>query len=124
MTKKEEREYLFNKTNSRCGYCGDILPKRWHIDHIEPVYRIWYRKDRGKFGKPENDKLDNKIASCPSCNLYKSVFNLEEFRREIQENTRKLLRHTGYKMALKYGIIKETEVKVKFYFETNPPEGK
>ena len=124
MTKKEEREYLFDKYDGKCAYCGDPLEKGWHADHIEAVKRnhAWCRETRKwKFkglSKPELDILDNKNPSCPSCNINKHDMTIEEFRKQIKRFVSSLnLRSTQYKIAKRYGLVKETEIEVVFYFE-------
>lgn len=120
MNKKQEREYLYNKMNGRCGYCGCKLEVRWHIDHIEPLGRIiGWDGHVSKVTFPERDILENKIASCPKCNLFKSNFPLYIFRRKIEEAFEEVLKYSfKLKMAKKYGLVKETNKKVIFYFET------
>lgn len=38
---KQQREQLKQKFGGLCAYCGDLLPDRWHADHIEPIVRNW-----------------------------------------------------------------------------------
>ena len=126
MTKKEERQAIFDKTNGRCGYCGEDLKKGWHVDHMKPVRREskWDRNkgrfvSTGKMEKPENDTFENKIASCPSCNTRKSTDSIDSFRYGLMEITKVLDRDvTAYRFGVRYGLIKETGVKIVFYFET------
>ncbi len=126
MTKKKERQVIFNKTNGRCGYCGGELKKGWHVDHMEAVERklIWDKDKKalvtnGEMHKPENDCFENKIASCPSCNIRKHSANVEQFRHALG-NTIKTLNqsHSPYKFAKRFGLIEETNTEVKFYFES------
>ena len=115
MTKKE-RELIFNKYNGKCAYCGCELKKGWHIDHIEPIVRNWLN---GTCEKPENENLENYNPSCPSCNIQKNSYTLEQFRKNIKQFVRSLNQYsTQYKFAKKYGLISETDIEVKFYFET------
>lgn len=39
MTKKEERQFIFNKYDGRCAYCSEELKKGWHVDELMPVIR-------------------------------------------------------------------------------------
>ncbi len=112
--KKAERQIVFDKCNGKCAYCGCNLPERWHVDHVDPVERLYRRiggnfvtKDTGLeateddisngnykrlperivvvgYGKPENDTLENMMPACPSCNINKHSMNLEEFRAFIE----------------------------------------
>jgi len=126
MTKKEERQAIFDKTNGRCGYCGETLKKGWHMDHMKPILREskWDRNKQrfvttGEIERPENDVFENKIASCPSCNTRKGSESIEGFRNGLLRITEMLDRDsTIYRFGIKYGLIKETGVKIVFYFET------
>jgi len=120
---KRDRQALYDKTNGRCGYCGCKLQKGWHADHKEPVIRKLEWKDSklvsGKEMRcPENDTIENQMASCPPCNINKHSMTLEGFRMTIKQYVESLsLRSTQYKMAKKFGLIQETGKPVKFYFE-------
>ena len=115
--KKEHRDFVFNKYSGRCSYCGVELAKGWHVDHIEPIVRDF--KSKGTCKKPENENLQNYNPSCASCNIQKNSFTLEEFRRNIKHFVYSLNNYsTQYKFAKKYGLIKESDIEVKFYFET------
>src|SRR6056297_2817978 len=90
MTKKEERKLIYNKYNGRCAYCGNILPNRWHVDHLKPVVRDFkYDKQKTKYistgqcKHPELDIVENKVPSCPQCNILKSSFSIDSFRELI-----------------------------------------
>ena len=50
MTKKEKREFIFNKFGGKCAYCGCDLQKGWHVDELEPIRRNYkYNKDKTRF---------------------------------------------------------------------------
>ena len=86
-----------------------------HVVHLEPVVRSL--KD-GSFEKPENHNLDNFNPSCAPCNIQKNSYSLEEFRFNIKQFVNSLNQYsTQYKFAKKYGLVSETEIDVKFYFE-------
>jgi len=126
MTKKEEREFIFQKFEGRCAYCGEELKKGWHVDELLPVRRNmkWniaktkYIHD-GTYEHPERLNIDNQMPSCPSCNINKHSMSLEEFRNLIQNFIISLNRDsTQYKIAKRYGLITENNKPVLFYFET------
>lgn len=127
-----ERDQVYNKYGGKCAYCGNLLGKRWHIDHLEPVHRVnklktvydeagFFLERKFVFDKymhPERDSFSNKMPACASCNINKGSYDLESWRRMIKkyiENLNNL--STPYKMAKRFGLIEEKEVEVKFYFE-------
>ena len=126
MMKKTDRELIFNKYDGKCAYCGCELSKGWHADHIEPIVRDFiYNKNKqrfetnGIFRNPENENLQNYNPSCPSCNIQKNSYTLEQFRKNIKQFVNSLNQYsTQYKFAKKYGLVSETNIQVKFYFET------
>lgn len=68
---------------------------------------------------PENYNLDNQNPACASCNINKHEMPLEDFRKLIAGFMKHLNeRSTQYKIAKRYGLIVETGIDVKFYFET------
>lgn len=139
---KENRELIRMKFGGRCAYCGCELQKGWHVDEIEPIKRGWkYRLDEsgnrilngnGDYLKdfymecPENLHIDNQNPACASCNINKHSDTLEQFRLNIARYLESLnKRMVQYKMVKKYGLVRETGIEVKFYFETlknNPHE--
>lgn len=112
---KQEREIVFQKYGGKCAYCGENLIKGWHVDHIEPIVRNW---TDGSCEKPENHNLENMNPSCPSCNIQKHSLSIEQFRGKIKQFLNSLnLYNNQYKIAKKYGLVSESEIEVKFYFE-------
>ena len=137
MSKAKDRKIIFEKYGGHCAYCGDELKKGWHVDHILPVNRLWRHKQKdgemvyGKNGYvkeyyyeyPERDVIENKMPSCPSCNINKHQATIEEFRAWITRYVVSLNKsNTQYQMAKKYGLIQETGKLVTFYFENFPAE--
>lgn len=124
--KKTDRELIFNKYDGKCAYCGCELIKGWHADHIEPIVRDFiYNKNKQRFKtngicrNPENDNLQNYNPSCPSCNIQKNSYTLEQFRENIKQFVNSLNQYsTQYKFAKKYGLVSENDIEVKFHFET------
>jgi 5-methylcytosine-specific restriction endonuclease McrA len=113
--KKPDRELIRNKYNNKCAYCGCDLKKGWHVDHIEPVVRGIESKE---FSKPQNHTIENMNPACASCNIQKNSYTLEQFRYNIKQFVNSLNQYsTQYKFARKYGLITETKIEVKFYFE-------
>ena len=116
MTKKD-RQLIFNKYNGKCAYCGCELQKGWHADHIKPIVRNLTNKS--KCEHPENETLENYNPACASCNIQKNSFTVEQFRDNIKQFVSSLNQYnTQYKFAKRYGLVTETDIEVKFYFET------
>lgn len=122
--KKLLREKLYKKFDGHCAYCGCELPTKWHIDHLKPVVRDskWSPAQRrfvsdGKMLKSENDKFENLMPSCPSCNNYKSSLSLESFRTLLSNLKTQLNRISIYRIAMRYEMVKETKWDGVFYFE-------
>jgi len=131
---KAKRQKIFDKYGGKCAYCGCELGKFWHIDEIEPVRRGFeYIKDElgnsiwenGKWATkpimlhPERMNIENQNPACASCNINKHSDSLEDFRKAIKKYVESLnLYSTQYKIAKRYGLIQETGIEVKFYFET------
>lgn len=126
MNKKEERRIIAEKTNGKCAYCGCNLPERWHVDHVKPVARNheWDSAKRrfvytGDMKYRDRDVIQNKLAACPSCNTFKSSFQIETFRHEIKLQAKRIRdKSTGFRISEKLGLIQENDIDVEFYFET------
>lgn len=111
----KSRKLIYDKSGGLCWYCGSELEKGWHADHFYPVVRV-----EGRMLYPELDSIDNKVPSCPSCNMMKSSMPIESFRNTISEFISSLNSYTTqYKFAKKYRLITETKLPVKFWFEDN-----
>lgn len=114
--KKSVREQVYRKYNGHCAYCGcELEMKDMQVDHIVPKYRNnekWHQHEIG------SDDIDNLNPSCRMCNYYKRMNDLETFRDNLSDMLmRNVRRPFDYRLALKYGLIKEDVQRVKFYFE-------
>lgn len=70
------------------------------------------------YTNPEANHIDNYMPACPSCNINKHGYTIEQFRANIQGYLNSLnLRMVQYKMAKRYGLVEETGKPVVFYFE-------
>ena len=126
--KKADRQTIFDKYGGRCAYCGCELAKGWHVDEVEPIRRnhVWnHEKKKWEINKehpcvhPERLHIDNQNPACPSCNINKHSESLEHFRKNIAAYMKHLNEiSTQYKIAKRYGLVQETGIEVKFYFET------
>ena len=125
MSKKKDREITRMKFGGRCAYCGDKLQKVFHVDELLPVRRNFKRSEDGLRWihdgtciHPERLHIDNQMPSCPSCNINKHSDSLEMFRARISGFIVSLNRDSvQYKVAKRYGLIKEVKKPVIFYFE-------
>jgi len=122
---KAQRETIRNKYGGKCAYCGCELPKKWHADHLVPVERkLKYVSGvglttTGEMHNPDADNIDNMMPSCPPCNIDKHSLPLENWRRQIQDSCNILARNTTtYRRAMRFKMISETGVQIKFFFET------
>jgi len=84
---------------------------------IDESYKSGFRK-HFEYWKDIKKELENLNPACPSCNIQKKSYSLEQFRENIKKFVGSLNKYsTQYKFAKKYGLIEETEIEVKFYFE-------
>lgn len=114
---KKQRAELKMKFGGRCAYCGCELGDKWHADHVEPVYR-GYDTPRGMMN-PHNERPDNYFPACKPCNLFKTVWTVEQFRREIEaQTTRARAYSVNFRTAERFGLIEEIKKPVVFHFET------
>jgi len=113
LTKKQRRQ-VFEKSGGKCWYCGCDLPEKgWHADHCNAVYR-----QGDEMCKPHNDVIENIVPACAPCNLFKSVFSVDKFRREVEmqiDRARKT--SVNFRTAERFGLIKAEPAPVVFWFE-------
>lgn len=113
---KKVREIVYAKYKGHCAYCGcELEMKDMQIDHIVPKCRN-YEKWAKEIG---TDDIGNLNPSCRMCNYYKRMDSLEGFRERLTDMLmRNVRRPFDYRLAVKYGLVKEDVKKVKFYFES------
>ena len=114
---KKIRIKIWEKYDHHCAYCGCHLKyKDMQVDHIESVYaQCDYKKEKTL---NEINDINNLMPSCRECNFYKSTFTIEKFRERLTNVLMKNLQKTfQYRLALKYGLIKENIKPIEFYFE-------
>ena len=104
---KQEREYVYQKMNGHCAYCGcELELKDMQADHVQPLRR------------EGADCLENLLPACRSCNRYKSVYTPEEFREQLGLLHSRMQRDSSnYSLMLRFGIISANESPIEFYFE-------
>ena len=108
---------LYEKYNHKCAYCGcDLEYKDMQIDHIKSFYTNTDIKQT--MTEEEMYSEENMMPTCRQCNFYKSTMDLETFRQRLSGTLMSNLQKTfQYRLALKYGLIKEHIRPVTFYFE-------
>jgi len=113
---KKQREALKPMFGGRCAYCGGELGDKWHADHVDAIWR-GYDTPTGLM-RPENERPDNYFPACVPCNLFKSTFSIEEFRRELGHQVdRGRKSSVNFRTAERFGLIKPVAKPVVFWFE-------
>ena len=108
--RKAERKAVYNKTGGHCAYCGcDLKFEDMQVDHVVPL---------NGWSKQGTDTLDNMLPACRSCNHYKSIMDIENFRKMVENMPTALARDSvTYKNAVRFGLVIPNPHPVKFYFE-------
>ena len=118
--KKEIRVQVWNMFDRKCAYCGcDLDYNHMQVDHVKPLYRNDKVTDLVVWGVERGeDNISNYHPSCARCNRWKSTFSVDMFRKEIELQTKRLLRDSNqYRMALDFNLIQVTNEPVEFWFE-------
>jgi 5-methylcytosine-specific restriction endonuclease McrA len=101
----------------RCAYCGCNLSKGWHVDHVKPIRRSTRKPGQCRY--PQREVVENYMPACASCNINKHQMSIEHFRALVGGFLKHLNeRNTQYKIAKRFGLVQETNIEVKFFFET------
>lgn len=116
---KKQREIVYAKFDGKCAYCGFELPMRWHVDHIDPLFRGYGSAITGQpTPYPERHAVENMNPACPTCNISKASYTLEQWRERLEQHVESFnLYSTPYRLAKMHGLIKETGAAIVFYFE-------
>lgn len=122
---KPQREALRAKFGGLCAYCGRVIGKVMHADHVEPCFRVvadqWNRPlpaaDRYML-KPERNTVANMMPACAPCNLHKGGYRLEDWRAVLQRSADIVRRQTStFRAGERFGVISVSDVPVVFHFE-------
>lgn len=117
---KETRKKVWYKYGCKCAYCGvDLDYNKLQVDHVEPRWNNDTDESAERIGVIKGSHSeDNFNPSCARCNRWKGTYSLEGFRREISLQINRLERDSSqFRMAKDYGLIKETNEPVLFWFE-------
>lgn len=108
---KAQRLSVYNRYGGKCAYCGkEIRYDEMQVDHIKPLY----------LGGADDES--NWAPACRMCNYYKSTKTIEIFREELGKLRSRLEKDFIFRLALRYGLIRETSDKVQFLFEKEQDE--
>lgn len=128
--KKSTRKIVHAKFGGRCAYCGEeITYKQMQVDHIIP------QRNYSEIHKCLIDgvtKVDyglhdlvNLNPACRVCNLWKSTFDIDLFRSELEDQLNRARKYSrNFRMAERYGLVEEKKTSVKFYYESQETENK
>lgn len=125
---KVDRQKVHQKFNGHCSYCGtEIAIKDMQVDHvISQRNYVWHLKNNHKIPPflthltlSDLNHLDNLMPACRSCNGFKTSFDLETFRSEIEEQIKRLrTAKPTFRLAERFGLIECKPKPVVFYFES------
>ncbi|EDV5023457.1 HNH endonuclease [Salmonella enterica subsp. enterica serovar Ball] len=135
---RKQRERLRMKFGGRCAYCGCVLPEKgWHADHVQAVLRksercmkaaekgIFRLKTTGEVFRPEANCPENIFPSCAPCNLLKTTYSLEMFRKQVSLQVERGRRSSvNFRTAERFGLISVVNKPVVFWFELYEGENK
>lgn len=127
----KQRGVLRMKFGGKCAYCGCDLPEKgWHADHVQAVLRkseqcmkaaakgIFKLKATGDFFNQDGDCLENLFPACAPCNLLKTSYSLEMFRKQVSLQAERGRRSSvNFRTAERFGLIEILEKPVVFWFE-------
>lgn len=103
---KAQRLRVYNMYGGRCAYCGrPIRYEDMQVDHMVPLYN----------GGADNE--ENYVPACRMCNHYKSTYTVEKLREQLDMLQERLRKDYIYRLALQYGLVREAENKITFFFE-------
>lgn len=130
------RTQIHGKFGGKCAYCGEEIElKAMQVDHVIPQSDLEYNYQAGQFkyidqipeflrhlGPHDLNHSDNLFPACRVCNNWKLWHSLRKFRSEIEAQLVRMQRDVApYRMAKRYGLIKETPKPVVFWYEKYDP---
>lgn len=121
LSDKRLRVVIFNKYDGKCAYCGCNLEERFCIDHIRPLNRNkrWDSSQQRSKDNEGKHTIENLNPSCPPCNISKSSFPLETWRKELELKISRIERDSStFRLLKKFDLVGIKKYNVTFYFET------
>ncbi len=123
---KALRLQVYDKYDGHCAYCGKPLkPEEMQVDHIYPYGRVDYGDPKAMQMVDDGsmNAIENLMPACRACNFYKSMDNIEGFRRRLLTELEHTCRATFQtRLAMQYGMITYTAWSGEFYFEKREKE--
>ena len=126
MNRKELRQKVYDKYGGHCAYCGKkIAIKDMQMDHIIPKWHnesqqhldSWAKLGGSRIVKGTDD-IDNFNPSCRQCNFRKGTMDIEQFRKEIGLQCKRIMSSSfQVKQSLDYGLLEYHDKPIVFYFE-------
>ena len=111
---KKQREEVWEKYNHHCAYCGcELEYKDMQVDHFSSVLMADFHPEL----RENLETIENYFPACRMCNFYKGAGGIELLRKNLSRLYIQLERQFDYRLAKKYGLVKETPHEIKFYFE-------
>lgn len=118
---KQTRILVFNKFDKKCAYCGyDLEYRKMHVDHIIPIFRGYTDLDLQRYTRHTRgtNHIENLNPSCSSCNISKSTFSIENWRKELIKKIERLRKESSnFRLLEKFDCIEVKNEKITFYFE-------
>ena len=103
---KAQRLRVYKMYGGRCAYCGrPIRYEDMQVDHMVPLYN----------GGADNE--ENYVPACRMCNHYKSTYTVEKLSEQVGMLQDRLRKDYIYRLSLQYGLVREAENKITFFFE-------
>jgi len=128
---REQRATIHGMFGGRCAYCGSELTDKWHVDHVEAVWRAskYVTDKKTGYGKvvsagychrPDNQREDNLFPACVPCNIDKGVESIEDWRSWLQDRMIESMRKhiPNFRHAERFGRITVNAEPIVFWFET------
>lgn len=110
--KKIDRKTVYKKFGGRCAYCGEPIEfNRMQVDHYWPKFLAHFQPNL------DNNRFENLMPSCQSCNIHKHGMKPEVWRNELSRQLSLLKKNAQFKRVLRFGQIEITEKPIEFYFE-------
>ena len=120
MNRKELRKKVYDKYGGHCAYCGKkIALEDMQMDHIKPRWHNVTQNELDGLGIDKGtDDIENLYPSCRRCNFRKGTMDIEQFRKEIGLQCKRIMNSSfQVKQSVDYGLLEYHNRPIVFYFE-------